>query len=287
MMEVKDLNYVYPKVDAPAVRDVSFAVSPGEIFGLLGPSGAGKSTAQRVLTRQYRRYRGQVVVLGRELKSWDHSFYERIGVGFEVPNHFLRLSGRENLAFFASLYGGATRDPDELLERVGLGDVGDLRVSEYSKGMKTRLGLVRALLHDPDVLFLDEPTAGLDPTNARVLRELVREERALGKTILLTTHNMIDVEELCDRVGFLVAGAMSVVDRPDALKARFGQRVVRVCYRDQAGPASAVFPLDDLGQDADFVDLLRTRHVDSLHSQEATLDGVFMEVTGASLTAGA
>lgn len=284
MIRVESLTYVYPGGAAPAVRDVSFDVSPGEIFGLLGPSGAGKSTTQRVLTRLNRRFRGVVEVLARRLEEWDHTFYERIGVGFELPNHYLRLTGRENLDFFASLYRGGTRDPEELLERVGLAAAADERVADYSKGMKMRLNFVRALLNDPDVLFLDEPTAGLDPVNASVLKELIRAERARGRTVLLTTHNMADVEELCDRVGFLVAGEMRVVDTPSDLKARHGRRSVRVEYAEADDHvASAEFPLDDLGRNEAFVRLLDERPIRSIHSHEAALNQVFADVTGVRL----
>jgi len=284
VIEVSDLTYVYPGNHVPALRDVSFTVAEGEIFGLLGPSGAGKSTTQRVLTRQNRRYRGTAVVLSRALGAWDHTLYEQIGVGFELPNHYLRLTGSENLAFFGSLFSGPTRAPEELLGLVGLTDAADVRVAEYSKGMMMRLNFVRALLHDPTVLFLDEPTAGLDPVNASVIKALISAERARGKTVLLTTHNMADVEELCDRVGFLVEGEMSVVDAPSALKARYGRRTVNVEYVDDEGVrAASEFPLDGLGRDAAFHTLLETHEIASLHSQEASLNQVFADVTGVPL----
>lgn len=285
MIEVQDLSYTYPGAPAPAVSCVSFSVAPGEVFGLLGPSGAGKTTTQRVLTRQNRRFQGKVRVLNQEMDAWDHTFYERIGVGFELPNHYPRLTGRENLELFASLYSGPTRSLDEMLAAVGLAEAGEVRVGEYSKGMQMRLSFVRALLHQPSVLFLDEPTAGLDPVNASVLKDLIRAERARGRTILLTTHNMADVEELCDRVGFLVAGEMSVVDAPEALKARYGERSVRVEYEDHGGtPGAADFPLDGLGRDEAFLELLNARPIRSLHSQEASLNRVFADVTGVQLT---
>jgi fluoroquinolone transport system ATP-binding protein len=284
MIHVQDLTYVYPGADGPAVSCVSFTVARGEIFGLLGPSGAGKSTIQRVLTRQNRRFRGVARVLDQALDSWDHTFYEHIGVGFEMPNHYPRLTGRENLEFFASLYSGPTRSAVELLELVGLGDAADERVGEYSKGMQTRLSFLRTLQHDPTVLFLDEPTAGLDPVNAAVIKELILEERAGGTTVLLTTHNMADVDELCDRVGFLVEGRMSVVDPPHELKARYGKRTVRVQYLTEAGATdTAEYSLDGLAHDREFLELLDSRPIRSLHSQEANLNQVFADVTGAQL----
>ena len=285
MIQVRDLTYVYPGAAVPAVSGVSFTVAPGEIFGLLGPSGAGKSTIQRVLTRQNRRFRGAARVLDQALGLWDHTFYEHIGVGFEMPNHYPRLTGLENLDFFASLYPAQTRSAVELLELVGLGDAANDRVGEYSKGMQTRLNFARAVQHGPKVLFLDEPTAGLDPVNAAVIKDLILNERAGGTTVLLTTHNMSDVDELCDRVGFLVEGQMSVVDPPRELKARYGKRTVRVQYLTEAGSDdTAEFSLDGLAHDREFLELLDSRPIRSLHSQEANLNHVFADVTGAHLT---
>ena len=286
MICVEDLTYSYPHASDPAVNSVSFVVEPGEVFGLLGPSGAGKSTTQRVLTRQNRRYSGNVTILSRSLQEWDQDFYENIGVSFELPNHYLKLTGRENLEFFASLYASKTRDPSELLELVSLSDAADVRVEDYSKGMKMRLNFVRALLHDPDVLFFDEPTSGLDPVNAGVVKQLISEQRDLGKTILLTTHNMHDVEELCDKVGFIVLGEMAELSEPAALKARYGRRVVTVEYECDGRIATREFDMDGLRESQEFVGLIQHSKLRTIHSQEASLDRVFADVTGVTLDAG-
>ncbi|MDQ4106798.1 MAG: ABC transporter ATP-binding protein, partial [Actinomycetota bacterium] len=169
MLKVKDLTFTYPGGGKPAVEGINFNVRPGEIFGFLGPSGAGKSTTQKILIGLLRGYRGHIEVMGRELGTWGPEYYERIGVSFELPNHYQKLTALENLDFFRSLYSGRTRDPMELLEMVGLADDAGTRVSQFSKGMQMRLTFVRALLHGPELIFLDEPTAGLDPTNARKL----------------------------------------------------------------------------------------------------------------------
>ena len=145
-------------------------------------------------------------------------YYRRIGVAFESPNHYLKLSGRENLVLFAGLYGGALWDIDQLLDRVGQGGDADKRVAEYSKGMRGRLTLARALQHRPEVLFLDEPTAGLDPVTARRVRHVIRSARDDGATIFLTTHDMTTADELCDRVAFLVDGRIAAVDVPRTLR---------------------------------------------------------------------
>ena len=206
VVDVNGLTFTYASGTSPAVRDLSFRIDRGEIFGFLGPSGAGKSTTQKVLIGLLRGYRGAVSVLGRDLAAWGADYYEEIGVSFELPNHYLRLTGLENLGYFRALYQGETRRPEALLEMVGLADDGRRLVSEYSKGMKTRLGVARALLNDPRLIFLDEPTVGLDPGSGRGVRNLVRELKQAGRTVFLTTHDMTVADELCDRVAFIVDG---------------------------------------------------------------------------------
>lgn len=288
IIDVQNLVYTYPGSERPAVNDVSFQVFKGEVFGLLGPSGAGKSTIQKVLTRQHRRITsGSVSVLGKPLGDWDQSFYERIGVGFELPNHYLRMTARENLDFFASLYKKTGDNIADLLALVGLEKAIDVRVSEFSKGMMMRLNFVRALLHDPELIFLDEPTSGLDPVNAQIVKEIVRNLQRNGKTIVLTTHNMSDVEALCERVGFMVKSEMKSLDSKSSLKAKYGKRIVTVEYGSELEPGSRAFPLDGLAENKDFLALLARESIRTIHSQEASLDQVFAHVTGSSLVADA
>ena len=176
-IEVENLSFRYPSAKGDTIREIDFSVEQGEVFGFLGPSGAGKSTLQKILTGTLREYRGSVRVFGIEMKRRRSDYYQHIGVDFEFPNFYGKFTARENLRYFASLYAGETADPMALLERVGLHRDADKRVDSFSKGMKMRLGFVRALLHDPALLFLDEPTSGLDPANARVLKGMIREER--------------------------------------------------------------------------------------------------------------
>lgn len=279
---VEDLTFRYPGQAAPALDRVSFSVARGEIFGLLGPSGAGKSTLQRVLTRQQRRFDGVVRVLGKPLADWRQDYFEVIGVGFELPNHYVKFTAVENLRFFASLYRRKSRDPLELLALVGLEYAAHKKVETFSKGMRMRLNFVRAIQHDPEILFLDEPTAGLDPVNARIVKRIVADLRRAGKTIVLTTHNMNDVDQLCDRVSFMVTGRFAALDAPETLKARYGRRTVRVTHgRDTVDVDE--FPLDGLADNRRFQAILRDGTVRTLHSQEASLDQVFSDVTGTSL----
>ena len=284
MIVVEHLVFAYAGAREPAVDGLSFEIRPSEIFGLLGPSGAGKSTTQKVLIGLLRGYRGTVSVFDRNLAEWRGEYYERIGVSFELPNHFLKLTAIENLRYFRSLYGGATRSPRDLLDAVGLGDDGGMLVSQYSKGMKQRLGVARALLPDPDLIFLDEPTIGLDPVNARRIKDLIKREQEAGKTIFLTTHDMTAADELCDRVAFIVDGHISLIDEPRALKLRYGKHVVRVESDVDGRMEQSEFPLERLGHNEEFLALLRRDNVQTLHTQEATLADVFIQVTGRGLS---
>jgi fluoroquinolone transport system ATP-binding protein len=287
MIHVENLTYRYPGAAAPAIRDLSFSVAPGTIFGFLGPSGAGKSTTQKILNGLLSGYSGRAAVLGREVASWGSAYYEQIGVAFELPNHMQKLTARENLRYFAALYKGATLPPDELLAQVGLEADADTRVERFSKGMRMRLNVARALLHQPAVLFLDEPTSGLDPANAQRIRNLIRAQKAAGRTIFLTTHAMTIADELCDQVAILVDGAIAAIDTPRALKLRFGAPTVRVEYQNGAGLNRRDFALADLAASPAFSDLLRSGTIQTIHTQEATLEQVFMHLTGRALHADA
>lgn len=284
MIEVRDLAYTYAGADEPALRGLDFSVEDGEIFGFLGPSGAGKSTTQRVLTGLLDDYEGEARVFGREVHGWGRDLYGRIGVSAETPNHYHKLTGRENLELFASLYGGAARDPLDLLERVGIADAVDRRVGTYSKGMRMRLNVVRALVHDPELVFLDEPTGGIDPGNARSVMSLVEDLQIEGKTVFLTTHDMTVADRLCDRVAFIVDGRLPVVDAPRDLKIEHGEPTVRVEYRTNGDLATETFPLDGIGESESFRSLLADGRIETMHTEEATLDEVFVAVTGAALT---
>jgi len=283
VITVEDLEVRYPSADRPAVSALSFSIQQGEIFGFLGPNGAGKSTTQRVLTLLLRRWSGRVEVLGRPLAQWGPSYYERIGVGFELPAHYGKLTVRENLEAFASLYRGHTEEPRVLLERLGLTEAADRRARTLSKGMAMRLNLARALLHRPELLFLDEPTSGLDPLHAEVVREEIRRQVDGGCTVFLTTHDMHTAEQLCDRVAFMTAGRLACLDTPRRLQAAFGRRAVTVEHRGSGRLERTEFPLDGLADDPAFLALLRSGAVDTMHTREASLDDVFAKVTGTRL----
>ena len=281
MIEISDMSFSYTKT--PFIEDMRFSVDKGEIFGFLGPSGAGKSTLQKILIGLLTGYRGSVKVFGKEVNRHGRDFYERIGIDFEVPTLYEKLTARQNLAFFSSLYNGKTRDVSELLESVDLLCDADKKVSDYSKGMKSRLGFLRSLANDPEILFLDEPTSGLDPANARLMKDLILAEKAKGKTVILTTHNMTDAQELCDRVAFIVNGHIAALDTPHALIMRRGAARLRYAWLDDGAERSGECALSDTGADAQLLGLIRSGRLLTVHSQEPNLGDIFMEVTGRSL----
>jgi fluoroquinolone transport system ATP-binding protein len=283
VIEVSGLVFAYPGAKEPAVNDLEFAVEDGELFGFLGPNGAGKSTTQKVLTGLLRDYRGKVRVLGREVREWGSDLYEQIGVGFELPVHYGRLTARENLRYFAALYQEETADPDELLEQVDLLGYADVRVDHFSKGMRVRLSFARSILCRPRLLFLDEPTTGLDPLSARRVKDLILQHRARGVTVFLTTHDMATADELCDRVAFLVDGRIVLIDAPRDLKVRYGEQRVRVEYRVNGALEERDFALEGLAENRSFLAALREPHLETIHTQETSLERIFIRVTGRDL----
>lgn len=280
MIQVRNLSFSYSK--QPFISDMNFSVSSGEIFGFLGPSGAGKSTLQKVLIGMITTYQGSAMVNGIECKERKKSFYEDIGVDFEFSTMYEKLTAKENLQFFSSLYEKKPRPIEELLEMVGLQHDADKRVSDYSKGMKARLNFIKALLHDPLLLCLDEPTSGLDPTNSRMMKDMILAEKAKGKTILLTTHNMQDATELCDRVAFIVNGKICALDSPHNLIMSKGAATITYTWIDN-GEQKANCPLDRVSADERLKKLIAENRLQSIHSSEPTLNDIFMDITGRTL----
>ena len=285
LIRVRHLTFSYEDTGgkeaggSPTLSDLSFSVAAGEIFGFLGPSGAGKSTTQKILYRLLHRYQGEVYVDGRDLRSWNSSIYARIGIGFETPNLYTRLTGRENLLFTAALRGFPleTDRLDEAVARLGLTDAIDTRVETWSKGMRMRLAFIRAVLHRPPILFLDEPTSGLDPHWARRIKDWILELRNGGSGIFITTHAMELADELCDSVGFLVEGRLVAIDAPASLKKRFGRPGIVVTGSDENG--------DHRTANLEYRDLLDgpVRGFSSISrvvNREVNLEQVFLTVTG-------
>jgi fluoroquinolone transport system ATP-binding protein len=284
MIDVNQLSFTYPGNQERTIKGMSFKIEEGEIFGFLGPSGAGKSTAQKVLIGILKGYSGNVKVMGQEVSRVSKDYYNHIGVSFELPNLYNRFTALENLNFFRSLYSGTKEDPQHLLDMVGLKQYAHDKVSDFSKGMKMRLNLVRSLLNKPELIFLDEPTSGLDPVNAQRVKNIILNKKEEGKTIFLTTHNMNLAEEICDRVAFVVDGRISIINSPRELKLKYGQSNVQVEYRENGNKKTVVFSMKGIGHNKKFIELIQTNDVERIHTQEATLQNIFIEVTGRNLS---
>lgn len=279
MIDVMNLRYTYPQSVSETLKGISFRFGQGEVFGFLGPSGAGKSTTQKILYKLLGGYQGQVLVQGKPLTKIGNAYFQQIGVGFELPNHYPKLTGRENLRLFAQFYNPKRLiDTDSLLEKVGLLQDADKRVEEYSKGMKMRLNFIRAIQHDPEILFFDEPTSGMDPGNAALIKDLILEQKAKGKAIFITTHNMFTADQLCDQVAFLLDGNVVAMDSPRNFKLLHGSD--RVELELQGDPLRHEFPLAGLGQNPAFLKLIADAQIKTIHTKEATLEEVFLKITG-------
>ena len=281
MIEVEGLSFRYPGADKECIQDVSFSIAKGSTFGLLGPSGSGKSTMQKLIIGLLDNYKGVIRVMDKSLKDWGNEYYNKLGVSFELPNHYENLTARENLKFFASLFPNASVDFAKWLERLDLSQSENTLVKKMSKGMKMRLNFIRAIQHDPDIIFLDEPTSGLDPVTAELVKSIIKELRDQGKTILLTTHNMYDAQELCNTIAFLVDGKLAEIDSPEALRSRQFQNKVVVAYKiSEEELAEKIFSISGLGTNEEFISLLRDQDgkITSINSNQATLEDVFKEL---------
>lgn len=283
MVDVEHLHHDYEGKGKLAVQDVTFRIARGRIFGFLGPSGAGKSTVQNIMTGLLPLQRGEVRYDGVGVQELKAAFFNRVGYCFEHPNLYSKLTGYENLKYFAGLFSVPTEDPAVLLERVGLKSAAHRRAGRYSKGMKQRLVFCRAIVNRPELLFLDEPTGGLDPANAAVIKEIIREKRQGGATILLTTHDMYLAEELCDEVAFLNEGRIVAMDTPRALKLAHGERSVRIEVREDGEIRRRVLFPDNEQDRKELHRLIDSGRVETLHTQEATLEQIFIKLTGRGL----
>lgn len=281
MIEARELRRSFRTKEA--VAGISFTARRGEIFGLLGPNGAGKTTTIRLLTGQIDPSSGSAIVAGCDVVRERARLKQCIGVVFEEQNLYERLPAYNNLAFSCWLYGLPNSRIDEVLEMVRLRDRAKDRVSTYSNGMKQRLMIARALLHRPPMLFLDEPSRGLDPISAREVRQAVQQLCQEGMTILLTTHLMEEADQLCSRVAFIVNGQLVANDTPRNLKIAHGKREILVTLKEEQGEQSMrelTLHIDDAADQTQLAQWMAQGRVLAVHSREATLEEVFIEVAG-------
>lgn len=262
------------------LNEINFNIQKGEILGLLGPSGAGKTTLIKILTGQIKATAGNASVLGKNVKEYKQDIYINFGMVLDNTGLYERLSCYDNLALYASLYQLPKQKIIEALEDVGLDKEKKKPVHKLSKGMKQRLVIARALMHEPAILFLDEPTTGLDPYTAGIIHNLIKEEQAKGKTVLLTTHNMEEASKLCNNVALLCDGSIVEYGEPEEICRKYnylnkirlftksGKTVIFENSSKSASEIAKYFTQED---------------VESIHSTEPTLETVFKELTGRKL----
>jgi ABC-2 type transport system ATP-binding protein len=277
-----DLVYHYGSLTA--VDHVSFSVAEGEILGFLGPNGAGKTTTVKMLTGQLLPKGGRATLLGLDVARQPKKVQAQIGVCFEQTNLYEQMSAEENLRLFARLFGVGSFDAAALLKRVGLAGRERDRVESYSKGMKQRLMVARALVNRPRLLFLDEPTEGLDPVSAETIRHIILEERERGATVFLTTHDMLEADRLSDRVAFIDQGQIAALDTPHNLKQQYGKRALKAQVAGPDGRLEDREVVLDRPETAQAVrELFDRERVVTVHSEEASLEDIFIHLTGRGL----
>ncbi len=284
MIKINNLNFTYKKSKKHAVKGLDFEIGKGEIFGFLGPNGAGKTTTQRLVIGLLQGYTGTIEIMGKERSKWKKDFYENIGVAFDFPNLYTKLTGEENLKLISGYYKKQPESLDKYFDKVGLMKDKKTRVESYSKGMKMRLNFIRSIMHEPEILFFDEPTSGLDPVNAKIIKDTILDLKDNNKTIFLTTHNMTVAEQLCDRVAFINDGKISAIDSPKNLMIENGSAAVNIMHKTDGKIKSASFPLAGLYDNHDFLSILKSDSIVSVHSKEATLEDVFIKMTGRGLS---
>jgi ABC-type multidrug transport system ATPase subunit len=277
-------NLTYRYGERVAVNQIDFQVAEGEIIAFLGPNGAGKSTTVKLLTGQLVAKEGRALLLGHDMAREAARARPYIGVGFETTNLYEQMSAVENLTLFARLFGVPNFQALALLEKVGLANRGHEKVEGYSKGMKQRLMIARALVNRPRVLFLDEPTDGLDPVSSETIRSIIRDESRSGATVFLCTHDMLEADKLSNRVAFMHQGKIVALDTPAALKQAYGQRVMKVevaCEDGSVQVREVILDRPDTG--AALQQLFEGERVITAHSAEATLEDIFIRLTGQGL----
>lgn len=257
-----------------ALNQIQFNVDKGEIFGFLGPSGAGKTTLINILTGQLKADEGTTQLLGKDTKDLTPEDLAHIGLVGDSSGYYEKLSLEKNLIVYAKIYGLPNSRVDEVLEQVGLLESKKTIAEKLSTGMRQRMFLARALLNRPELLFLDEPTSGLDPMTSKKIHRLLEELKAAGTTIFLTTHDMVEATELCDRISLLNQGDLVEIGTPrDIIQKYNKEKRVKVTFTDHSAQVMAFEDLKD--QDMTQVELI--------HSMEPTLEDIFIQLTGEKL----
>ena len=267
-----------------AVNELSLTVKKGELFGFLGPNGAGKTTTIRVLIGSQRPTSGNIRVAGFQIPAEFDRVKQQFGYVPDTENHIEEFTGRENLELFARLYDMPLSTVDEALARLELSEAADVIVSAYSKGMRRKLLIAREIMHRPKILYFDEPTANLDAHSTELVRELLRDLASQGSTIFLTTHNMEEVEQICDRVAILCRGELVDCDTPTNFVTRHAVRIVKAQFERAGNVVRESLDLDLDDQRERLAEIIRHEKCVRVHSQEFDFQDVFLKITGQAYT---
>ncbi len=277
MLVMKNVSKVFG--EQKALKNITFHVDEGEVFGFLGPSGAGKTTAINLFTAQLVSSMGEVTVMGKDVVT-HHEIFGDMGVLTDSSGLYERLSIMKNLMLFARFHGLGKNQVEEVLEEVDLIDHIDKPVDKLSKGMKQRVMIARAVIHKPKVLFLDEPTASLDPGTTLEIHKLIRKLNRNGTTVFLTTHDMTEADKLCDRVAFIDEGVIVDMDSPKELKKKYGTNTIDITLKDGS---EYMLEKDGIGG-ARIKKWLEEGMLETVHSNEPSLEEIFLSLTGKELS---
>ena len=278
MIKIQNLSIEYGAFKA--IDDLSFSVNKGELFGFLGPNGAGKTTTIKCLTGAIKPTHGTVEVAGYALPKQFHKIKPLIAYVPDTENHYDDFSGRENLCLYADLYGVSHNKVDQWLERLQLTEASDVKVRNYSKGMKKKLLIARAMIHNPQLVFFDEPTANLDIHSVKLVRGLLREIADEGVSVFLTTHDMEEVEQICDRVAIIAKGKLVDMDTPTAFITRHAERYCDVQYDTHGELIRTTLHLDKPEDKQRLSKIVLNEKCVRVHSREFKFEDVFRKLTG-------
>ena len=263
--------------DNTVLKSIDLTLRKGEIFGLLGPSGAGKTTLIKILTGQLVQTGGRAEVLGTDTRALTSSIYTKMGMVLDNTGLYERLSCRDNLALFAQIYRIPKTKIRGILGEVGLLEAEKRPVSKLSKGMRQRLVMARALMHSPEILFLDEPGSALDPSTVNEIHDLIRREQTKGATIFLTTHNMEEAAKLCDHVALLHEGKIVEYGKPEEICRKYNyQNRIKILLKN----GREIILQNEKKEAGRIQELFASEQVESIHSTEPNLETVFLELTG-------
>lgn len=278
MIDINNLSVKFG--DFEALKQLNLRVKKGELFGFLGPNGAGKTTTIRILTGSLKPTSGSVQINGLIFDKQFDQIKKIVGYVPDTENHLEDFTGRENLNLYAKLYGVSIKKVDEWLDKLQLTEAADLKVASYSKGMKKKLLIARELLHSPQLVFFDEPTANLDAHSVQLVRALLTELTQQGVTVFLTTHDMDEVEQICDRVAILAKGKLLECDTPTAFITRHAERFCDVQYDRDGIMQRQSFHLDEADARQQLSNIILNERCVRLHSREFRFEDVFKKLTG-------